>query len=121
MTGRYGGLGLFGTFYVPTGDRHAFSGMGQVAFAPRLLSEVRLRRVRLALNAGVLLRQRGHEQDFEVSHELLYSVGMGLRAHRRLEFLLDLYGSTELAAPFADSRHSPTEIAGALALRLGSL
>jgi outer membrane protein OmpA-like peptidoglycan-associated protein len=115
---RHIGLGLIGTVAFPTGDRAAFSGTGQISFAPRLAVEARVRILRVGLNAGVLLRQEGGEGPFAVSHELFYSLGVGVRPHRRVELLGDLYGSTSLARPFAAAQ-SPTEAVGAVALHLG--
>lgn len=117
---RHLGLGLIGTVAFPTGDRAAFSGTGQVSFAPRLAVEARARILRVGLNAGVLLRQEGGEAQFTVSHELFYSLGVGVRPHRRIELLGDLYGSTSLARPFTAAQ-SPTEAVGAVALHLGPL
>lgn len=118
FTSAHFGLGLLGTLAFPTGNSEGFAGTGQVSFAPRVLLEGRVRWFRAGLNAGVLLRQGGSAGDLPLSHELNYSAAVGVRPHKIVELIGELYGSTQLTSPWQQASQSPTEAGGAAAFRL---
>jgi hypothetical protein len=70
----------------------SYSG-GGFTFRPRLVGGVRLGKFWIAANLGVLFRtQKAVVFSAEVGHQLLYSLGAGFQAHRRVAVLAELFG-----------------------------
>jgi outer membrane protein OmpA-like peptidoglycan-associated protein len=120
------GLALLTSLYLPTGQADGFLGEGNVSLRPELILDGELgraRRVRLALNAGALVRFA--RNDFRdpgtglhraLGTQLTYGLALaGQVVPQRLELVAELYGYADLTGADPDGYHgAPLEwLAGA--------
>ncbi|MCB9555839.1 MAG: OmpA family protein [Deltaproteobacteria bacterium] len=77
---------------VPTGDQDAFGGEPNLSVKPRVVADFRLRDFVFAANLGWLFRESSTLVSSEVGHRLLYGLGAGYEAHRRVRVFGEIYG-----------------------------
>jgi len=91
-------MGLKLTLSLPTGDTAAFNGADGVGFGIGWFNSKRFGLLRIALNLGYRNQPETQLHTHQVQHELLYALGLSLpMATDKLEFILDLSGSTALS------------------------
>ena len=95
---------------LPTGDQNAFLGEHGFSVSPKLAGELGFAGVRLAANAGALLRSEDAELvDLRVGHELTYGAGIAVELGRAdLLGLGEAYGAVPVD-PDATGHDAPVE------------
>ena len=98
--------------YLPTGDREAFTGDGELRVAPRLLAAGEIARFAYALRLGFVFRPQDEDEgSLTLGNELSFAASAGLRLLDRGQLLVgpELWGTTmvedgaafeEAATPF---------------------
>lgn len=118
----YHGVGItlnpFVTF--PTGDQEKFIGDSKITGGATLGLDGNLgKRVFAALNAGVEVREDVALFDFETSHRLILSGGVGVRLTDHWSLKGDVSTATPINHLFQNKQNTPTELLVANSFRLG--
>ncbi|MCC6751351.1 MAG: OmpA family protein [Deltaproteobacteria bacterium] len=127
------GLGVGATVTFPTADATSFVGEGNVAdasnpggnhaFRPTvagfLAADYAFWRMRVGLNAGYLWRRDVTFRQLRVSDQVMYGLGVGLRALSWLEAIAEFDGRLALAE--TSKANSPHEVMLAARFRRGAL
>lgn len=118
--GRWFELGLLVEGTLPIGNSTSFLGEKSATFRPRLLMGILLKRVVLALSAGVIIRESNELYDpyrvpdllrFQIGHELTWGGGLTVKAHGVIGFGVEAAGTVPLGG----------DMVSATALVLGSI
>jgi cysteine-rich repeat protein len=105
------------TISLPTGGlMDTYMGRSMVAFIPTLMASLDFNgHGGLALNAGMLFTKADAFADVDRSHELQYKLGgyVGI-VRSKLDFIAEIYGTTQLLEPFSNLQEAPLEVLGGL-------
>ena len=109
------GLALLPFVTLPTGKGLYFNGAGGVTGGGKVILEfLPVDRWNIALNAGVLARQKFVLNSTEQYHQLLYGLGTAVKITDNLSAAAEFSGRARLTGLFSHKRESPTEVDGGL-------
>jgi outer membrane protein OmpA-like peptidoglycan-associated protein len=104
------GLGLLPFITIPTGSGKYFNGAGGVTGGGKLLLEfLPFSRWHIALNAGVLFRQKFTILNIEQYHQLLYGLGTAVDVTKHVSVAAEMTGRAKLSDLFGSKEESPLE------------
>jgi outer membrane protein OmpA-like peptidoglycan-associated protein len=117
------GIAFVPEIWLPTGNKNAFMGNGNVTFAPHLIVDRTLNLLwgfRAGLEGGVRLRPRAEIGNVDIGNEVYYRVGAGVGLpnlfDRHPEAIAELTGLSRLDNLF--QKREQTAVIGSLAMRL---
>ncbi len=104
------GFGLLPFITLPSGSGKYFNGAGNVTGGGKLLLEfLPFDCWHIALNTGILARQKYVLFDKEVFHQLLYGLGTAVDLGKGVSFAAEVNGSARLTGLFQEKVESPLE------------
>ncbi|MBN1283343.1 MAG: OmpA family protein [Proteobacteria bacterium] len=114
------GVAILPFITLPTGKGEYFTGNGGVAGGGKIIIEGRpVDRWGIALNAGVMARQKFTILDIEQTHQLLFGLGTSVDVTKNLAASAEIWGRTNLTDLFGKERETPAEVDAGLRYRIG--
>lgn len=114
------GFAILPFITIPSGSGKYFNGAGGVTGGGQALVEfLPLDQLRIAINIGVLARQKFTLQNLEATHQALYGFGTAVKVSKYISIAAELWGRTKLTDLFVNKVESPLEVDGGLKFAVG--